>query len=369
MTGDRSSSFDIFRAGTRWPWLIFLPLYFVPWFWVTPAPGALAAGVAGVGGVLVLFLRARGWAGRARAGAALGVLALSFLLALAGGIWAVASIYAAAIAGELRPARRAETMIALFVLAAAGFAIAFGQPLLWWGPGVFMMGVVGLASVATTALEDKNRALVNGREEVRQLAVAAERVRIARDLHDLLGRTLTLVTIKANLAAKLVSRDSSAAEREMREVAQAARAALAEVRAAVAGMTDANLRRELERAKTALAAAGIKCSVDGDSRQVDPQTGAVLAMVLREAVTNVIRHSGAETCHVAIGRAGANECVTVVDDGKGDIGGSDGTGLTGLRSRLEAAGGAITIQSDDNGTRLAATLPPARNWPSAAART
>jgi two-component system sensor histidine kinase DesK len=221
---------------------------------------------------------------------------------------------------------------------------------------MFLMAMVGLSNVSGAALQDKTAALAAAQEEVQRLAATAERERIGRDLHDLLGRTLTLVTIKAELAAKLATRDPAKAEAEMREVAQASREALAEVRAAVSGMTGTGFAREVEQSCTALEAAGITCTVEGAPERVDGGTGAVLAMALREAVTNVIRHSGARQCRIRIHRQGRSVELGVEDDGDGTAVREAG-GIGGIRARLAAAGGSLSVEGSHSGTHLRATLP------------
>ena len=142
----------------------------------------------------------------------------------------------------------------------------------------------------------------------------------------------------------------------MREVAAAARDALTEVRAAVAGMTGATLSREIANAQTALSAAGIACTVEGDAEGGEQGAGAVLAMALREAVTNVIRHSGARTCRIVLACGENGLELTVRDDGDGEAV-REGGGIGGIRSRLAAAGGGMSVTGDAEGTQLVARVP------------
>ncbi|MEQ1812153.1 MAG: histidine kinase [Terricaulis sp.] len=283
-------------------------------------------------------------------------LLLSFALAYTQSNWTVIAIYAAAMIGELRPTRRASIFLAVFAATTIAAGLIIQQHPFYWALGVFLMVMIGIANISRSALEDKNRALANAHDEVKLMAATAERERIGRDLHDLLGRTLTLIAIKADLAAKLVPRDVAQAENEMRQVAAAARDALAEVRAAVAGMTGATLGREIASAQSALAAAGIACSVEGDVEEIEQGAGAVLAMALREAITNVIRHSGARSCRIMLTRAAKGLELTVSDDGDGGAV-REGGGIGGVRSRLAAAGGGLTVTGDAGGTQLVARLP------------
>jgi len=345
-----------FSIDSPYIWLAYLPLFFLPWFISPPTTPQLVGGGAGIVVFLGLYVSAIGATGTRLAGYAVAILALSFALAFTLGNWTVISVYAASLLGNLHPARRAIACLGAFAIATLVAGLAIRQDPLYWGLGVFLMLMVGAASISRAALEDKTRALVSAQEEVKQMAATAERERIGRDLHDLLGRTLTLIAIKADLAVKLSARDPAGAETQMREVAATARTALAEVRAAVAGMTGATLSREIASARTALAAAGIACIVDGDAETINQGAGAVLAMTLREAVTNVIRHSGARSCRIAV-MCGANGLVlTVSDDGDGGAL-REGGGIGGARSRLAAAGGRLRVTGDADGTQLVAYLP------------
>ncbi|MDN5790034.1 MAG: sensor histidine kinase [Micrococcales bacterium] len=184
----------------------------------------------------------------------------------------------------------------------------------------------------------------------RELAVTAERERVARDVHDVLGHSLTVVTVKAELAERLVELDPARARAELVEIQALSRRALMEIRETVGGLRVARLDDELIAARTALAGAGIAADVPADSSAVDPRCRTVLAWVLREAVTNVVRHSGAGTCRVELDGA----MLRVVDDGRGLDGRPEGNGLRGLRERVRAAGGALTVATrlEGHGTEL-----------------
>lgn len=351
------------RTAFRWMdldgpivWLAYLPFFFVPWFFKAPTTAQAVGALVGLAVFLGLYL----WSGRTEGGrliaCATAVLAVSFALVFTGGNWVVVAVYAAAMIGELRPPRQAMVWLALFAAATLAVGAALREPVLYWGPGVLILLMVGIACISRRTLADKNQQLARAQDEVRHMAATAERERIGRDLHDLLGRSLTLIAIKADLAARLASRDAAAAGTEMREVAGAAREALAEVRAAVAGLTGASLSRELTSARTALAAAGIGCTIEGDADLIERGAGAVFAMTLREAITNVIRHSGARSCRIGLVRRADGLQLVVSDDGDGSAL-QEGGGIAGVRSRLAAAGGGLEVRADARGTQLVAHLP------------
>jgi two-component system sensor histidine kinase DesK len=192
-------------------------------------------------------------------------------------------------------------------------------------------------------------------DEVEHLAKVAERERIARDLHDLLGHTLSLITLKAELARKLVDRDPERAKQEMLDVEHTSRAALADVREAISGYRGEGLAAELVRARKTLETAGITVDSDVTELPLTPAQETVLALALREAVTNVVRHAQARQCSVRLQREN-NLCTLEIADNGSGANAPEGNGLRGMRERLEAIGGSLQRQSQA-GTRLVIHLP------------
>ena len=175
----------------------------------------------------------------------------------------------------------------------------------------------------------------------RELAAAAEREEIGRDVHDLLGHSLTVLTLKAEVAHRLVRRSPEAAERELAEIVELSRAALADVRATVTRLRVPDLAGQMEASRTAFAAADIAAAFTGRAGDVPLPQRELLAWALREATTNVLRHAGAARVNVEL----APGRVRVQDDGAGIAGHRPGNGLTGLRERVEAAGGTLVLTS------------------------
>ena len=194
-------------------------------------------------------------------------------------------------------------------------------------------------------------------EEVRRLAAAAERERIGRDLHDLLGHTLSLITLKLELSRRLFDRDHAAARRELEDAEAVARQALAEVRTAVRGMRAADLAAELASARLLLQSSGVEFEWDGSVPGLSADIERQLAMLLREAVTNVARHARARRVTAMIRAEGGNVLLRVVDDGRGGVDG-EGNGLIGMRERVRALGGVLRIDSPrGHGTALEVLIP------------
>ena len=345
------------RSAGALVWLAYLGIYFIPWLIVRPPATTVALSLLGSGVFLAVYWDAV-FGGRRTVAPHIVVTALiGFALSPLGGAWSVFNVFASFLASKLPSRRQAMGATVLLQALLLAFGLLTRAPWEVWGSGVFFGTMAAFGALATSDLERRNRRLVEAQGEVRRLAASAERERIAQDLHDLLGHTLTLVAVKAELAARLAATQPLDARREMEEVAASAREALAEVRAAVRGMQGASLALEVERARKMLLAANVAARIAFDPDAVDPRRGAILAMALREAVTNVIRHAGAGACDIAVALDpdGAMR-LTVADDGQGgDV--QEGAGLSGMRARLWAAGGALEVRSDAAGTRIAARLP------------
>ncbi|HET6631286.1 MAG TPA: sensor histidine kinase [Rhodanobacteraceae bacterium] len=194
-------------------------------------------------------------------------------------------------------------------------------------------------------------------EEVRRLAATAERERIGRDLHDLLGHTLSLITLKLELSRKLFDRDHEAARRELEDAERVARHALAEVRSAVTGIRATDLAAELASARLLLESSGVAVACDYPRQGVPEAVERVAALAVREAATNIARHANASRASIDVACRGDEVIVRITDNGRGGIR-SDGNGLTGMRERLHAVGGVLAIDSvRGKGTALTMNIP------------
>ncbi|UZK69043.1 sensor histidine kinase [Sphingomonas sp. S1-29] len=341
-----------------WIWLVYLPLFGVPWLGNPPNTLDLVASAAGLALFLALYIYAARVSGRRIIASAILMMALAIAMIPFGGNWAVLAVYACSTAAELRPARHAVRLVAGLMLVSIIAVIGAGLP---WYVAVMVPlfeAMVVYGKMAGLALGEKHGALLRAQEEVRLLAREAERERIARDLHDLLGRTLTLIALKSDLAARLADTDPAAAKREIDEVGQAARGGLAEVRATVADMHHTGLAREIEASRAALRTAGVACTVIGEELATSAANSAVLAMALRESITNVIRHAAATSCTIALQDDGTAVALIVSDDGRGGQF-REGSGLRGMRARLSAAGGRLRVEARGSGTRVTAAVPAA----------
>ncbi|MFY9263455.1 MAG: sensor histidine kinase [Actinomycetaceae bacterium] len=207
------------------------------------------------------------------------------------------------------------------------------------GFGILFM-TMGIRSFKETA--ERERKLTT------RMAIADERDRVARDVHDVLGHSLTVISMKADLAAKLVDHDPVAAKQQNAEIGQLARSAINEIRLTVSGLRVRMLDEELRDTVAAMQDAGLDVVVTGSASEVEPGYRLVFSWVLREAATNVIRHAGAQQVHITLGQSS----ISIDDDGHGFAPTRAGNGLKGLRERVEDAGGRLNIESDTDGTRI-----------------
>ncbi|GHD98211.1 sensor histidine kinase [Streptomyces alanosinicus] len=235
-----------------------------------------------------------------------------------------------------------------------------------WGDATNIGYATFLSSMVTAAilgLSEAVRELRAAREELARRAVEKERLRFSRDLHDLLGHTLSVIVVKSEAARRLAPRDMDAALGQIADIESVGRQALTEIREAVTGYREGSLATELTRARSALSAASVEPVVRQSGTPLEPQTEALLGWVVREAVTNVVRHSDAGRCEITVESGAERVRLTVTDNGSGKPvirpePGIGGTGLKGLTERLAAAGGSLTVgPSPRGGFTVTAELP------------
>lgn len=215
--------------------------------------------------------------------------------------------------------------------------------------------VIGFGNMVAAQRMRSGRKLGLAYEEIAHLAKVAERERIARDLHDVLGHTLSVVVLKSELAGKLMDRDPLRARAEIGEVETIARKALMEVREAIRGYRAEGLAVEITRAQKTLEAAGVTLECSKNPPQLPPTEETVLSLIVREAVTNIVRHAQASHCLLDIQANPTGTALVVADDGRGGVR-QEGNGLRGMRERVESLGGTLRIESAA-GTKLVIEIP------------
>ncbi|WP_329460134.1 sensor histidine kinase [Streptomyces sp. NBC_01497] len=304
-------------------------------------------------------------------GRVLALLAVTFAIALClaltmGSPWLVLFVYVAVSAGAALPIRQSAVAIpstvAVMVLIGfqtqngSGFVVSLVFPALLGG-----FAMVGVSQLVRTMVE-----LREARATVATLAANEERLRMARDLHDLLGHSLSLITLKSELAGRMLPGLPERAAEQVRDIERVSRQALTDVREAVSGYRRLTLSGELAGARTTLAVAGIAATLPAEVPEDLPGTlgsgsEEALAWSLREAVTNVVRHSGARHCEIALAPRqtldGLFLQLSVEDDGRGVAAAPRGNGLTGLGERLDTAGGTLDLRSSRSGLTLMMRVP------------
>src|SRR5215470_2002677 len=285
-----------------------------------------------------------------------GIVLLGVLFAPYNGGAAAFFIYAASFSPFVVDTELAAALIIAVVVAIAGlesWLLHITNGFVF--PATFLSTFIGAANIYFAQRNRNMEKLRIAHEEIEHLAKVAERERIARDLHDVLGHTLSLITLKSELAGKLIDRDPVQARAEIRDVEQTARQALADVRQAIGGYRSKGLEAEIRHAKTMLETAGVQVDVQSSRLELPATQESVLALSLREAVTNVVRHAQASHCRLRLERLNGNLRLEVQDDG---CGGAivEGNGLRGMRERVESLGGKLQ-RDTTQGTRLQITLP------------
>lgn len=311
---------------------------------------------AAVGAVLTSRVSDQGW----HPYVALGVLAA----ATAGGIpqgaqWLPTwGLVALTVPSVLRRWWLAGALLAVTAASmAAAWSVEPSEQRLWTQG--FVVLLAGAANTAVVRLIETIEELRRTREELASRAVAEERERFSQDLHDLLGHTLSVMVVKAQAVRRLAERDPAAAAEHAADIERVGRDALTEVREAVDATRALSLEDELEGARRALDAAGIRAEVGRYERPLSPEADRMLAWVVREGVTNVLRHSGAASCRFELDNGDGHATLTVSDDGVGGpaVPHDRQGGLDGLRRRLSAAGGVLDVRPGEDGFRLTARIP------------
>jgi two-component system sensor histidine kinase DesK len=354
----QQASVDI---GMRWfPWInlvwsvwLFLTPFYADryqgtWLWPTLCSYAV---------FLFLFQRFHYDHPRRRFGYALAIAALGFALLPYNPGSQSYVIYACAFFPFCLGTRK--SLLAIVALLAA-YALAWGAvdiPMVYMSSAVIAGLVVGVFNIGMLQKLRSETQLRLSHEEVRRLAALAERERIGRDLHDLLGHTLSLVALKSNLASRLIGHDPEAARKEMDDVSGVARDALAQVRRAVSGIRAAGLAAELASARLLLESDGVRFSYDMSEVALSAEQETVLALAVREAVTNIQRHARADGATVSLHSTDQQVSLRIEDNGRGGAI-VPGNGLCGMRERIESLGGRLRVDAmPGQGTHIEIVLP------------
>jgi two-component system sensor histidine kinase DesK len=284
----------------------------------------------------------------------IGLTALVLFLGIMNGstfLWLFIGV--SAIAGMTLSFRIASIAVMSLTLLTAAASVGLDKPITsanWLQiiPLALLVRGLGLDMIGFVRLSDALRELQKAREDLAHQAVTEERLRVARDLHDLLGHSLSLITLKSDLAGRLLEKDPRAAAQQVHELERVARQALREARGAVAGYRQPTLHGELDGARQILEAAGIECTIEYEPQSLPLDIDMVLAWIVREAVTNVIRHSRARHCLIRVISDDASIRAEILNDGSPRMESSNaegGNGLSGLAERLAKVGGTLEVEA------------------------
>ena len=340
---------------TPYLWLVYLSSLPISLMLMKAGPLRWTLTIAGMMVFLVLYFW--GWwiSGRRLLWVIAGITALAVIFAPINPGSISYFIYAGSFAGRAgEPKIGVRILLAILGVIALAALIFHLEFFVWFISGLFTL-IIGAGNIHFAQRHRDNKKLLHAQEEVEHMARIAERERIARDMHDVLGHTLSLIVLKSQLASKLSEKDPQRAAREIQDVERISRDALSQVRSTIRGYHSRSLKGEVDQARAALEAIGVTLKSEISALDLPAAQEGVLALALREAVTNVIRHSGATTCRLSLQPAGAGCCLEIQDDGRGTEA-PEGMGLSGMRQRVEALGG--TLSRDlARGTTLTITLP------------
>jgi two-component system sensor histidine kinase DesK len=310
---------------------------------LTDRPGQATLGAILLGLMAVMYLLSAWVADTSLAARWCYVVAFMLVVGSSSVVWgwqfANYGVYVAVMLAALIPWRQARIAIIAWAVVLVGISWLSHT----WTPAYIALIGIGIGLAMGVGLESGrvSSRLRRAEQRVSVLAVAAERERIGRDLHDILGHSLTAISIKSGLAARLVDQDPAAARQQLDEIAEVARQALADVRSTASGFREVRVATELASARSVLLAAGIEAQVPSAVPALSDEVSELFGFVVREAVTNVVRHSDATSCTILVDA----DAVTVRDDGSGFAGPRAGSGLRNLAERVAAGGGRFEVES------------------------
>lgn len=287
------------------------------------------------------------------------IVAICLIGSVMAGINAGASVffvYAAGFCCGFSPRSKAFFALLFVLLFVVIFSVLTQQVVFFWFSAVFFSCIIGLLNIHQIEVQNKNKALKQSQQEIKQIAETAERERISRDLHDILGHSLSVITLKAELASKMIDKgiDLEKIKHEIKEVEELSRATLAQVRGAVSGYNKATIANELLQATVATQAAGIKLIKNIAVCELSAEVESELALIIRESITNVIRHADTNSVQVDLVNKNNELILTITDQGYiQDI--KENSGIQNMRSRINKIGGQMKFIKLPN-TQLQFTL-------------
>lgn len=348
---------DILSPDRPWLYLLYLGFFYFRWIYQPPGLVEALVSIVAMTGFILLYViahRRMDWTLPVVAVLAT-VLGFTFIPTNMGG--AVYVAFAGAMLARWPDIRWRLGMLAALAIAVIGVGLAMNMPLYFIAAVLLFSGLAAGGAAMAARRERQDAASDEQQAQAAVMGAEAERRRIARDLHDLLGHTLSVVALKADLANRLYDSDPERARTELSEIQSISREALAEVREAVTGLKGRDLAQAVAEARARLEAAGLSVVTDlPDDLPLEPAAAATLAMVVREGATNILRHAGAGRAEIRVALDAGSVDLVIEDNGRGGAD-PDGGGLSGLAARLAEAGGDLSLDRTGPGTRLTARLP------------
>lgn len=344
------------EAFSPYVWLIYLPLFCVPVFLFPTSSLDKLLIIAATIVFLVIYFHSYWVSDKVVIIHIIAIIATGTLAALISPSASSLFIYGAAFCGRLRPMKYAFSALLGILLWVVFISWYYGLIWYFFAPTLVFSFIIGLLNIYQSVLDENRRELNLSRQETQRLAKVAERERIARDLHDLIGHTFSVITLKADLAGRLLDKDLEKAREEINQLENISRDALSQVREVVSGYRTSDLLSELANAKYVFASVDIAFEyqfenfdayVDGEvdlDLYLSPKNNKELAIMLRELVTNIIKHAEASEVKVTIKRCPHNITLLVKDNGCG-IGQepSEGFGLKSIQERVAALSGFVAF--------------------------
>ncbi|WP_240919781.1 sensor histidine kinase [Paraglaciecola sp. 20A4] len=331
--------------------LIYLPFFFVPVAVTYQQPIELLWSALATLAFLLVYFRCYWAPNHQLIHHIIAILVIGSLAALLSPTANTFFIYAGAMCSRLKSVKFAVTTIFSILLWMVAISFVLKLSVYFYIPGLTFTAIIGLMNTYQYALQQNKQALILSRKETQRLAKVAERERIARDLHDLIGHTFSVITIKADLAGRLLDKDVAKARVEIKQLEDIARDALSQVREVVSGYRTSDLLSELANAKNVFAGVDIDFTYHFDNldeQHIDLVSSAnkELAIVLRELVTNILRHAKASNVSVTVKKLNEQIVLTVHDDGQGfEQISRSGFGIQGIEERMRQLGGSVQIKS------------------------
>jgi len=344
-------------------WLVYLGFFFASALFYHPVEHTYWYATVGTVVFLIVYFNAYWRSAKEIKWNILAIMVIGSALAYLTPGASVFFVYASAFCCRLGTTRKAFTGLVVIASWIAIYSLYWSSSASFYIPGLFFTFMVGGINIYQHDIDLKRQELQLSQQEVRQLARTSERERIARDLHDLIGHTFSIITLKAELVGKLIDKDQEKALIEIKELEEISRDALKQIREVVTGYRTSDLNTELAYAKHILQSNDIKFVYQLDDLQVDDHINKELAIMLKELVTNILKYASANQVKVSIKQKDSSISMQVADDGVGFSADeqTQGYGLKGLKERINELSGQIKIENN-SGTCILICLPAERRY-------